>query len=100
MKTALLIALLFPTLVLAQSAQVGGTTRIQGDITINATSKNMTAVATGSNTVAKNSIGSVKGDVRQDMKITATANNVTTVASGRNRKACTNIGGVVKEECK
>lgn len=84
----------------AQTSQRGGTTRIQGNTEINASTKNMTAVAAGEGNVAKNRVGVVQGDKRGDIKINVAAGNITTIAVGRNKKACTNIGGIVSDECK
>lgn len=84
----------------AQTSQKGGATRIQGNTEINATTKNMTAVAAGEGNVAKNRVGVVQGDKRGDIKVNVVAGNVTTIAIGRNKKACTNIGGIVSNECK
>ena len=75
-------------------------TRIQGNTEINASTNNMTAVATGRDTVAKNRVGVVQGDKRGDTKISVSAANVVTIAGGRGKKACTNIGGIVSDECK
>lgn len=75
-------------------------TKITGNTTINATSTNMTAIASGSGNVAKNRVGVVTGVNKGNIKITASATNVTTISSGRNKKACTNIGSVVSDECK
>ena len=86
--------------VLAQTSQSGQRTRIQGNTEINATTNNMTAVATGEGNVAKNRVGVVQGTKKGDTRINVVAGNVTTVASGRNKKACTNIGGIVNDECK
>jgi len=60
----------------------------------------MTAIATGENTVAKNRVGVVQGDVKNNTRISVSATNVTTIVGGRNKKACTNIGGIVSNECK
>jgi hypothetical protein len=87
-------------LALAQTSQRGGTTRIQGNTEINASTKNMTAVAVGEGNVAKNRVGVVQGDKRGDTRVNVAAGNITTIAVGRNKKACTNIGGIVSDECK
>lgn len=84
----------------ASIAQVTPKTRVQGNTEINVTTKNMTAVATGENNVAKNRVGVIQGDKRGDMRVNVSTSNITTVASGRNKKACTTIGGVTNEECK
>ena len=84
----------------AQTIQRGGSTRLQGNTEINATTKNMTAVAAGDGNVAKNRVGVVQGDKRGDTRVNVVAGNVTTIAVGRNKKACTNIGGIVSDECK
>jgi len=76
------------------------TTRIQGNTEINASSNNTTAVAVGSNVVAKNRVGVVQGDKKGNTRINVSTSNVTTVVSGRNKKACTNIGAIVSDECK
>lgn len=81
-------------------AQTSQRTRIQGNTEINASTNNMTAVATGRDTVAKNRVGVVQGDKRGDTRISVAAGNVVTVAGGRGKKACTNIGGIVSNECK
>lgn len=75
-------------------------TKIQGNIEINAQSDNMSAVATGTNSVAKNRVGVVNGKHKGNTNVSASVKNITTVASGRDRKACTTIGGVTNEECK
>lgn len=91
-------------LALAVSAAWGQTsqrtTRIQGNTDINVSTNNMTAVATGENTVAKNRVGVIQGDKRGDTRINVVTSNVVTVAGGRNKRACTNIGGIVSNECK
>lgn len=87
-------------LVTGAYAQNSQRTKIQGNTEINATTKNMTAIATGDNNVAKNRVGVVQGEKRGDTKINVVAGNVTTIAVGRNKKACTNIGGIVSDECK
>ena len=81
-------------------AQNSQRTNIKGNTEINATTKNMTAVAAGEGNVAKNRVGVVQGEKRGDTKINVVTGNVTTVAVGRNKKACTNIGGIVSDECK
>lgn len=93
----LLLGLALSSLV---AAQVTPKTRVQGNTEINVSTKNMTAVATGENNVAKNRVGVIQGDKRGDMRINVSTSNITTVASGRNKKACTTIGGVTNEECK
>lgn len=80
--------------------QVSQRTNIKGNTEINATTKNMTAIAAGQGNVAKNRVGVVQGEKRGDTKINVVTENITTIAVGRNRKACTNIGGVVSDECK
>ena len=84
----------------ATCAQTSQRTRIQGNTEINASTNNMTAVATGRDTVAKNRVGVIQGDKRGDTRISVSAGNVVTIAGGRGKKACTNIGGVVSNECK
>lgn len=81
-------------------AQTSQRTRIQGNTEINASTNNMTAVATGRDTVAKNRVGVIQGEKRGDTRISVAAGNVVTIAGGRGKKACTNIGGVVSNECK
>lgn len=81
-------------------AQTSQRTRIQGNTEINAHTNNMTAVATGRDTVAKNRVGVIQGEKKGDTRISVAAGNVVTVAGGRNKKACTNIGGIVSNECK
>ncbi|WP_300454778.1 hypothetical protein [Accumulibacter sp.] len=76
------------------------TTRIQGNTEINASSNNTTAVAVGSNVVAKNRVGVVQGDKKGNTRINISTSNVTTIVGGRNKKACTNIGAIVSDECK
>lgn len=85
--------------VCAQVSQ-SSSTKIQGNIEINAQSDNMTAVATGTNSLAKNRVGVVDGPHKGNTKISVDVKNVTTVSGGNNRKACTTIGGVTKDECK
>lgn len=91
----LLPFLSYPVLVLGQPSQ----TRIQGNTEINVSSKNMTAVATGQNTVAKNRVGVVQGDKKGNTRVNVSATNVTTVVGGRNKRACTNIGSIVNDGC-
>lgn len=43
-------------------AQTNQRTKVQGNTEINATTKNMTAVASGNNNVAKNRVGVIQGD--------------------------------------
>lgn len=81
-------------------AQTSQRTRIQGNTEINATTENMTAIATGENNVAKNRVGVVQGEQRGNTRINVVTKNITTITSGRNKKACTNIGGIVSDECK
>lgn len=81
-------------------AQTSQRTRIQGNTEINATTKNMTAIAAGENNVAKNRVGVIQGEKRGDTRINVVTGNVTTITGGRNKKACTNIGGIVSDECK
>jgi len=88
-----------PDAALAQTSQ-GATTRIQGNTEINVQTKDVTAIASGENNVARNRIGVIKGDKKGNTKITVNATNVTTVVGGRNKKACTNIGSIVSDECK
>ncbi|MFA6971031.1 MAG: hypothetical protein WC208_06460 [Gallionella sp.] len=93
-----LIVLGVSTCAVAQTSQ--NRTRIQGNTEINVSTKNTTAVATGTNNVARNRIGVIQGDKKGNTKITVDAGNVTTIVGGRNKKACTNIGGIVSDECK
>lgn len=95
--TLAMVAAFMTSSVFAQNSQ---RTNIKGNTEINATTKNMTAVAAGDNNVAKNRVGVVQGEKRGDTKINVVAGNVTTIAVGRNKKACTNIGGIVSNECK
>lgn len=81
-------------------AQNSQRTKIQGNTEINVATKNMTAIATGENTVAKNRVGVIQGEKKGNTRINVVATNVTTIAGGRNKKACTNIGGIVSNECK
>lgn len=78
----------------------GHKVNVQGNTEIQASSRDMTAVAVGSGNVAKNRVGVINQSVKGSTKITAATQNVSTVAIGRNRKACTNIGSVVSDECK
>lgn len=97
-QVLLLCALLSATgFVYAQNSQ---RTRIQGNTDITAVTKDMTAVAGGENTVAKNRVGVIQGPKKGDTRIAVAAGNVTTIAGGRNKRACTNIGGIVSNECK
>lgn len=98
-KMALVISLLalVSNPVWAQHSQ---RTNIKGNTEINATTKNMTAIAAGEGNVAKNRVGVVQGDKRGDTKINVVTGNITTIAAGRNKKACTNIGGIVSDDCK
>jgi len=100
MKRICSIGLVFSLVAIPAMAQTSQKTRIQGNTEINATTNNMTAVATGQNTVAKNRVGVIQGDKKGDTRINVAAGNVVTVAGGRNKKACTNIGGIVSNECK
>lgn len=81
-------------------AQKSGGTSIQGNTEINVSTKNMTAIATGENNVAKNRVGVIQGEKKGDTKMHIVTGNITTITGGRNKKACTNIGGVVSDECK
>lgn len=103
MKSMLVVASLslcaLPDVALAQASQ-GATTRIQGNTEINVQTKDVTAIASGENNVARNRIGVIKGEKKGNTKITVNAANVTTVVGGRNKKACTNIGSIVSDECK
>lgn len=92
-----LVLLLAAPVAFGQSAQRA---QIKGNTEINVTANNMTAVATGSNNVAKNRVGVVQGSKTGDTKISAHVNSVTNVVGGRNRKSCVNIGSIVSEECK
>jgi hypothetical protein len=94
-----IIGLMLSSFSMAQMSQQQRT-NVKGNTEINVTTKNMTAVATGENNVAKNRVGVIQGENRGNMKINVAAANITTIASGRNKKACTNIGGVVSNECK
>ena len=97
----LILPLMAASLVMSSAiAQNSQRTNIKGNTEINATTKNMTAVAAGDNNVAKNRVGVVQGEKRGDTRINVVAGNVTTIAAGRNKKACTNIGGIVSNECK
>ena len=100
MKKALIVGCLLSLLLGHAQAQTSQRTRVQGNTEITASTNNMTAVATGENTVAKNRVGVIQGDVKSNTRISVSAANVTTIAGGRNKKACTNIGGVVSNECK
>lgn len=60
----------------------------------------MNAIASGTNSVAKNRVGVVDGKHKGNTSISVSTKNVTTVSSGRDRKACTTIGGVTNEDCK
>ena len=94
-------SLLFVVLTNVSMAQVSQkpTTRVQGNTEINVQSTDVTAIAAGENSVARNRIGVVKGDKKGNTKITVNAAKVTTIVGGRNKKACTNIGGIVSDEC-
>jgi hypothetical protein len=92
-----LILLLATPVVFGQAAQKA---QIKGNTEINVTANNMTAVATGSNNVAKNRVGVIQGSKQGDTKISAHVNSVTNVVGGRNRKSCVNIGSIVSDECK
>ncbi len=91
---------LLAALSISQSCLAQKTTRVQGNTEINASTNNTTAVAIGSNNVARNRVGVVQGDKKGNTRINVSAANVTTVVSGRNKKACTNIGAIVSDECK
>lgn len=96
----LLVSLSVGFVASATWAQTSQRTRIQGNTEINATTENMTAIATGENNVAKNRVGVVQGEKRGNTRINVVTKNITTITSGRNKKACTNIGGIVSDECK
>lgn len=81
-------------------AQKSGGTTVQGNTEINVSTKNMTAIASGDNNVAKNRVGVIQGEKKGDTKMHIVTGNITTITGGRNKKACTNIGGVVSDECK
>ena len=100
MKRLGLIIIVLVTFAGSTLAQNSQRTKVQGNTEINATTKNMTAVAAGDNNVAKNRVGVVQGDPKGNTRVNVAAGNVTTVAIGRNKKACTNSGGVVSNECK
>ncbi|MBS1190017.1 MAG: hypothetical protein H6R10_1809 [Rhodocyclaceae bacterium] len=100
MNKGFAVALMLSFAVGSGWAQTSQRTRIQGNTEINATTNNMTAVATGRDTVAKNRVGVIQGEKKGDTRISVAAGNVVTVAGGRNKKACTNIGGIVSNECK
>lgn len=100
MKKLFTVALVLSFATGAVCAQTSQRTRIQGNTEINASTNNMTAVATGRDTVAKNRVGVVQGDKRGNTRISVAAGNVVTVSGGRGKKACTNIGGIVSDECK
>lgn len=100
MNKFVLLALVGSVVAASAFAQNSQRTKIQGNTEINATTKNMTAIAAGENNVAKNRVGVVQGEKRGDTKINVATGNVTTIAVGRNKKACTNIGGIVSNECK
>lgn len=99
MKRICVIGLACSLVAIPAMAQTSQKTRIQGNTEINATTNNMTAVATGQNTVAKNRVGVIQGDKKGDTRINVAAGNVVTVSGGRNKKACTNIGVIGKNEC-
>lgn len=94
------LSVLLAGLAVSQPSLAQKATRIQGNTEINASSNNTTAVAIGSNNVAKNRIGVIQGEKRGNTRINVATSNVTTVVSGRNKKACTNIGAIVSDECK
>lgn len=100
MKNRWLISVVLLSVALPIQAQTSQRTRVQGNTEITASTNNMTAVATGENTVARNRVGVIQGDVRSNTRVSVSAANVTTVVGGRNKKACTNIGGIVSDECK
>lgn len=100
MKIQSLVVLVLSLCAISAQAQPSQTTRIQGNTEINVSSKNMTAVATGQNTVAKNRVGVIQGDKKGNTKVNVAATNVTTVVGGRNKRACTNIGSIVDDGCK
>ena len=100
MKIQTLALFLLPLFMFSAHSQPSQTTRIQGNTEINVSTKNMTAVATGQNTVAKNRVGVIQGDKKGNTKVNVAATNVTTVVGGRNKRACTNIGSIVDDGCK
>lgn len=70
--------------------------QIKGNTEIKADQKNVTAVAQGDGTTAKNTVGAIKGgtSIQGNTKITATQKNATAVATGKNT-AATNEAGVI-----
>lgn len=100
MNRTLVLALVLSLGAGAVCAQTSQRTRIQGNTEINASTNNMTAVAAGRDTVAKNRVGVIQGEKRGNTKISVAAGNVVTISGGRGKKACTNIGGIVSDECK
>ncbi|MCK6413025.1 MAG: hypothetical protein L6Q55_11455 [Azonexus sp.] len=100
MKAKTLVMIVLGLSTVSLWAQTSQRTRVQGNTEITASTNNMTAIATGENTVAKNRVGVVQGDVKNNTRISVSATNVTTIVGGRNKKACTNIGGIVSNECK
>lgn len=94
------LLLVFSVPSVAQISQSGGTTKITGNTEINASAENVTAMASGSNSVAKNRVGVVQGKHSGNTRISAHVANITNVAAGNNRKSCVNIGSIVSDECK
>lgn len=92
--------LLFSMATQAQTTRSPDGTRINGNTEVAASVGNATATVAGTNSTARNVVGSVKADTRSDMRVTANVKSVTTVAKGNSRKACTNVGSVVSDECK
>lgn len=81
-------------------AQVNQRTQINGNTEINVMTNNMTAIATGEKTVAKNKVGVLEGKHRGNTRINVVTKDIITISGGRNKKACTNIGGIISDECK
>ncbi|MEY2631582.1 MAG: hypothetical protein RIR00_236 [Pseudomonadota bacterium] len=92
MKSAGLGAAMLVVL-LATSTSAGAQTRIQGNTRIDATSQNVTTVASGTGNTARTTIGGVRdGKIQGNTNIAVGVKNVSNVVGGRNQKGCINIG--------
>ena len=80
--------------------QTSQRTTIQGNTELNVNTQDTTAIATGTNNVARNRIGVLQGNIQGNTHVSVNAANVVTVVGGKNKKACTNIGSVVNDDCK
>lgn len=81
----------------AQTSQVTtGGVNIKGNTNINAAAGSQTAVATGEDNVAKNTVGAIKGgtNIQGTTNINAVAGQQTAVATGKGNKAENVVGQI------